>query len=415
MDRTERGTDTFAALRFPAYRRLWFSGLAVFMAVNGQTVARGWLARDITGSNAGLGGVFLGFGIAMLLATPFGGVAADRLPKRAIIAAAQLLIGLSSLWIGLAVQFDFVEYWMLIVASALQALAFAFYGPARVAFTAELVEGGDVSNAIVLVQVSAESMRIIGPTMAGAMIGAATWGLASVFLASAALCTLGAMISLTVPHGKPAANREPRSPLAELRDGLHYVRHRRDLSLLVACSLGVVIVGWPYMAFMPTIADGIFSEGSTGYGLLSAASALGAVTAGLLVASRGNRHEPWKLATVGGMGLGGCLILLAVTPVFVSAMLVVVAAGASMLMFQTTVNSLLLGLSDFEYHGRIQSLVMLGFSGFGIVALPIGLLADTIGLRATLALMGATIIGIMSVFAARRRRYRTIELLSDLG
>jgi hypothetical protein len=62
------------------------------------------------------------------------------------------------------------------------------------------------------------------------MIGAATWGLASVFLASAALCTLGAFISLTVPQGKPVATREPRSPLAELRDGLRYVRRRRDLT-----------------------------------------------------------------------------------------------------------------------------------------------------------------------------------------
>ncbi len=64
------------------YRRLFISAAAVIFGVMGQAVARGWLARDLTGSNAGLGGVMLAFGIAMLIATPWGGVAADRFPKR---------------------------------------------------------------------------------------------------------------------------------------------------------------------------------------------------------------------------------------------------------------------------------------------------------------------------------------------
>src|SRR3712207_1584256 len=108
---------TFAALRYTAHRRLWFSGLTVFLAVTAQAIARGWLARELTGTNAGLGGVLLGFGVAMLVATPFGGVAADRLPKRTVLVVAQLILALSAAWIGLAEQFDFVEYWMLIGAS----------------------------------------------------------------------------------------------------------------------------------------------------------------------------------------------------------------------------------------------------------------------------------------------------------
>jgi len=55
------------------------------MAVNAQGIARGWLAKEITGTNAGLGGVLLGFGLAMLIATPVGGVLADRLNKRTLI------------------------------------------------------------------------------------------------------------------------------------------------------------------------------------------------------------------------------------------------------------------------------------------------------------------------------------------
>ena len=70
------------------YRRLFISSAAVIFGVMGQAVARGWLAKDLTGSNAGLGGVMLAFGVAMLIATPWGGVAADRFPKRTVLLVA---------------------------------------------------------------------------------------------------------------------------------------------------------------------------------------------------------------------------------------------------------------------------------------------------------------------------------------
>ena len=85
------------------YRRLLLSTAAVIFGVMGQAVARGWLAKDLTGSNAGLGGVMLAFGGSMLLATPWGGVAADRFPKRTVLIAAVSMLIASSLAIGIAV------------------------------------------------------------------------------------------------------------------------------------------------------------------------------------------------------------------------------------------------------------------------------------------------------------------------
>jgi MFS family permease len=406
---------TFASLRYPQYRRLWISGLVVFLAVNAQTVARGWLARELTGTNAGLGGVLLGFGIAMLIATPFGGVAADRLPKRTVLVTAQVLLTLSALWIGLAIQLDFVEYWMLMAAAAIQAVAFALYGPARMAFIAELVEGDAMSNAIVLGQMSAESSRIVGPTAAGILIAAATWGLQAVFLGCAALCAVATLVTLTLPMGRPAPDRPDRTPFGEMVDGIRYVRRRDDLLLLVGCSLAVVMVGYPFLAFLPTLADGIFDRGSSGYGILSAASATGAVVAGFAAARNGGRQEPWRLVTFSGFGFAIGLVVLGIAPTFALAVVVLAFTGGMSLTFQTTLNSLLLSLSEFEFHGRIQSLVMLGFSGFGIAALPLGLLADAFGLRATFVGMGVVVGGIMVVFATRRTRVRGRELLLDLG
>ncbi len=94
----ERGTAPTAAavLALDGYRRLFISAAIVIFGVMGQAVARAWLARELTGSNAGLGGVMLAFGAAMLLATPLGGVAADRFSKRTVVLLAVIALSCSS-------------------------------------------------------------------------------------------------------------------------------------------------------------------------------------------------------------------------------------------------------------------------------------------------------------------------------
>jgi MFS family permease len=407
--------SAFAALRFPQYRLLWFSGAGVFLAVNAQGIARGWLARELTGTNAGLGGVMLGFGLPMLFATPWGGVAADRLSKRLVLVAATLLLTATSAWIGLAVAFDVVAYWMLIVASGLQAVAFAFFGPARMAFIAELVDRDTMPNAVALGQMSAEGTRVFGPAVAGMLIGAAAWGTQAVLLAGSALCAIAALTTCWLPAGRPAPDRPTRSPLGEIADGLRYVRAEPSLLLLVATSLGVVMAGFPYLAFLPAVAVDLFDVGSGGYGLLSAVSSVGAVTAGLLLARR-PPVDPWRGMGRAGLAFAIGIAAIGLSPTFAVALVVLPVVGAAGLAFQSTNQSLLLTLGSFEYHGRLQSLVMLGFSGFGIAALPLGLLADEVGLRPTLVAMGAVVGGIMALFLLRRRRYqRATALVRDLG
>ncbi len=407
--------STFAALHVLAFRRLWLAGLVAFLSVTGQAIARGWLARDLTGTNAGLGGVLLAFGVAMLISTPFGGVAADRFPKRLVLVVALLLLSASSLWIGFAVLFDVVEYWMLLGASSVQAVAFALFGPARMAYTTDIVGPDRLSNAIILSQMGSESMRVIGPTLAGITIAASASGLQIVFLASGVLTLVATVLTAMLPAGRRGSSADRQSPLREMRDGMHYVARRPDLVILVACSLSVVMIGYPYMAFLPSVADGIFDRGSAGYGVLSATSAAGAVVAGLVVARWSDRYDPWTYVTWSGFAFGACLVALGLSPTFLVGALVLACTGGMSLLFQTTSNSLLLNLSAFEYHGRIQSIVMLGFSGFGIAALPLGALADAISLRATLVIMGGGVLTMMTAFAVRRRTYRELELARELG
>lgn len=403
-------------LRIRPFAVLYIIAAVVFLGVMAQTVARSWLAFELTGSNAALGGVLLSFGVTMLLVTPWGGVAADRLPKRLVIQGSLLLLSATSAWIGLAVAFDVIQYWMLLVVGALQAIAFGLFNPARMAFLTEIVPRGSVPGAVSLLLVNAEVNRVVGPALAGLAIGTLSFGTSAVFLASAALALIGAVLSTALPHGRRGGDPPDRSPLGELADGIAYVRRRPDLAALLWCGIAVTMLGLPYLAFLPTVASDLFGLGSAGYGVLSATSAAGAVLTGLLLGRRSYRTSETRVFVVAGAAFGLGLVGLAVAPTFWGAVVTLLVVGGAMLAFQTTNQSLLMALSDMEFHGRIQGLVMLSFGAFGIAALPLGLLADAVGLRWTLGGMGASVVPLVGLFAlSARRRIARAAVLRDLG
>lgn len=404
-----RRAATFAALEDPTYRILWWGGLVSFLSVQMQFIARGWLAYDLTGSNSGLGAVFLGFGVPMLLLTPWGGVVADRLSKRRVLIACQVVLALSSGGIALAVAFDVIQYWMLIAGAVLQGAGFSFLGPARMAFTGELVGRQRLSNAIVLQQMSMNGTRIFGPSIAGVLIGVAFVGVGGVYFVTTALMVLAITFTVRLPPGLADAGRPVRSPFEELHDGVSYVWSRPMLRLLVATSFVVVMAAFPYVAFLPTIADEIFDVGASGYGAMSAMSAIGALAATVFIASRADGPSAWRVQTASGAVFAFGVALLGVAPGFLVALAVVLVVGAASSAFQSLNNALVLSNSDGAYHGRVQSLMMLSFSGFGIAALPIGLVADSIGIGTTLVGMGAAAAVAIGLYALARRRILAAE------
>lgn len=401
-------TTTFASLAVRDYRLLFIAGTISFLSVQAQVVARGWLASQLTDSNAALGGVYMAFGIPMLLATPFAGAIADRVSKRMILIITQLIIGLTAAWLGVAVLLDAAQYWMLLVVSAIQATSFAFLGPARIAMTGEVVGRRLLTNAIVLSQMSLNSSRVIGPSLAGIGIGVVWFGTAGVYLAAAVLSAVSVISIFPLPVGRTERKGERRSATHEFMDGLSYARANREMSILLLTSFVVVMIGFPYLAFLPRVSTNLLDVGAAGYGALSAASAVGAVIVSFWIAGRGSRRSPWKVQAVNGFLFGFALFALAISPTFAVALGTIAVVGAGASGFQAMNNSLALNIAAFEYHGRIQSLMMLSFSGYGMAALPLGALADAIGLRQTLAMMSAVVLVAMTVsqFALRKSRQR---------
>ena len=198
-------------------------------------------------------------------------------------------------------------------------------------------------------------------------------------------------------------------------DAISYVRRTRGLGLIALTTIGVVMIGFPYLVFLPTLADERYDVGAGGYGLMSGVAGLGAVVAGVLNARMTERRRPWLAIGTSGAVFGVATIALGLSSTYPMALLALFIIGATGLVFQTTSQSLVLTMSSFEYHGRLQSMVVLGFSGFGLAALPLGLLADAVTLRVTLVLMGVAVLVIVACFALVRTRHRAAALRVGLG
>jgi MFS family permease len=395
----------FGVLRVPAYRVLWISSIFMFFGMAAQLVARAWLAVELTGTNAGIGGVFLAFGLPMLVLSPIGGVLADRFPKRTVLMMCQSTILAGALVVAVAVELDFLEYWMLLGSAVLHGAGLAVMGPTRMAYTGEVVDRPFLSNAVVLQQLSFNSTRVVGPAAAGALIGVDVIGAGGVYVLTSTLFVVAISITARLPRGNPRSHVVRKSPIGELVEGLRYIRSRPPILVLIAVSTVMTMVGLPFQAFLPSLADDTFDVGSSGYGLMSTVTAVGAVATSVWIAGRISRANVWRLQARYGLGFGIGVLLLALSPTYPVALGALVFLGGAAAGFQGANNSLVLTESELEFHGRVQSIMMTGFAAQGIMSLPLGLIADLVGLRETLTGMGIICTAAMVFYMRARRRH----------
>lgn len=395
--------NTFAALGVPAFRLLWLSGVFSFMSIQMQFLLRGWLVWELTGSESALGIVMFSFGAALLVSTPLGGVAADRLPKRPLMLAGQLILLLTAVGMGTALAADVMRFWMLVLSSSLQGLMFGLIGPARISMTSNLVGRDRMGNAITLSSLSLSGSRVFAPSVAGLLAGWALVGLAGTYFVSSVLATLSFLLLLPLPRSADSRNgvhimAVGRNPLAEIGQGIRYAMSRRRLRRTVLISLFVMMFGFNYVAFMPAFVEGEFSLGVLYVGLISSVGALGAVASAILLASRADGPHAGALLVAFGFGFGATVVVLAAMPSFWLAALVSLGVGATSTGFMSLMQTLAMQASDDEYQGRVQSLVQLPFAGFAIMAWPLGELAEAINVRTALAIMGVLVLVAMAAF-----------------
>src|ERR1700693_1052173 len=265
---------TFRALRYRHYRLLFWGQLVSLIGTWMQQTAMSWFVYEITNSKFLLGAVAAIGSAPMMLFSIWGGSLADLYPKRSILVATQTAQMVCPLRLAIGVWAGFANATFIVIIAALNGVAMGFDMPARQAFTVEMASREDLHNAISLNSSIVNGARVVGPSIAGLMIG--TVGVAMCFFLNGV--TFVAVIAGLLMMRLPAFERPAHivSATEHAWNGIVYsMKHQRVRTILLL-FLSVGIFGWSYTVLMPAFARDVLGLGANGYGVLMAASGAGA-------------------------------------------------------------------------------------------------------------------------------------------
>ena len=381
---------TFGTLGVPAYRTMWYGMVAGFVAMQLNIVARGYLAYEITGSATALGVVSLAWGIPMIVLSLFGGVVADRAQKRSVLLLTQTsMVGLS-LITAVLVHAGLIEIWHLFVIGLGQGAVFAFNMPSRQAIIPELVGHDKLMNAIALNNAGMNVSRVLGPALAGILISIPFIGMTGAFYFMTALYVIAVWSIWRLPEGK-ISTRARQPMVTELKSGFVYIRKTPTLMVLIGLAFIPILFGMPYQMLMPVFASDVFHVKEVGLGLLFASVGVGALIGSLFIASFSDMSNRGRVQSLTGIGFGLTLIWFAASSSFFMAMIAVAALGLVSSAYMSLNNSMIMEHTNEEYYGRVMSIFMMTFSLMPLSAMPMGVLADTIGAPITVGVSGAIV------------------------
>jgi MFS transporter, DHA1 family, staphyloferrin A biosynthesis exporter len=347
---------TFASLQHRNFRLLWIGSLISSSGDWMDQVAFNWLVYDLTGSAISLGLVNLCRMAPILVFTLFGGVVADRVERRRLLFVTQTVAMLLALALAVLVSTGWVQIWMVMLIAAGRGVAMSFNQPARQSLVSELVPQRNLMNAIALNSAAQNLTRVIGPAIGGLLI--ATTGVAGAFYFNAAsfLAVLWGLTMMQIGQ-RPATSR--RSIVADLVDGLRYLRGAPDLLTLVVLALIPMTFGMPYMSMLTVYAKDVLQVGGAGLGLLTACAGIGAVAGALTIASLPTNRRQVQIMLLGLVGFGISLLLFAVSSWLWLSVPMLLLVGVTRQTYMTSNNSLLQSRVSNQYRGRVLSILFL--------------------------------------------------------
>lgn len=385
MSRPAQRTDgrvswrqTFTALRYPNYR-LWFWGqLTSLFGSWMQTTAQGFLIFELTRSPAFLGYVGFAAGVPIWMFMLYAGTIADRVSRRKLMIMTQAaMLVLAFLSAGLVFS-GAVRPWHIIVLAFGFGAANAFDAPARQAFVHDLVGSEDLTNAIALNSAMFNTSAALGPAVGG--VTYALFGPAWCFVINGLsfLAIIAALAFMKLPRHEPPARTA--SALADLKEGLRYVRGHDMIRTLIATVLVVSLFGFAFNTILPAWAVKVLHGGPATNGFLTSARGLGSLAAALLIASLGRFKFRGRLLTLGTLAFPVLMIGFSFIRWRPLSYLVLFAAGFALILIFNLANATVQTLTAARLRGRVMAIYSLSFFGImPIGAILIGWLADRLG------------------------------------
>jgi MFS family permease len=393
---------TFSAFRERNFRLLWIGTTASYIAFFMSTIVQSVVAFQLAGTNQAVGVVVFAQGLAMLVLVPLGGALADRWPKRRILAFTQTSSAMVFSTLATLLATDTLTLPRLAVGTLLLGAGLSFLAPARQALTAEIVPIHVRGNAIALNQVALTGSQVLGPAFAGALL-ASSLGAAGAYALMAALYALAAVMLVFLPSSPARSNAAETRVLADLADGLRYVWTHPRLRVLVLFFVAVVMTGFPYVTVLPGLVENELGRDADAISALYLVSATGGLGMSLVAARIAHTRLAQPLFVATALIFATALAWLSGVPSYAVAPAAMFFVGMGFGGFQSLNGAVIVRACEPAYFGRVFSLTMLAFAGFGLMGLPIGLLADLLGERGVLRVMAVGVATVCAIAVVRLR------------
>ena len=394
----EDKANPLLALGVRDFRLYW---LALVTQVVGQHMfafTLGWLAFEITGSQAQLGFIHLCGFVPQFALTLLGGVLADRVDARKLIGAAQISAAVAMIMVGVATMLGVAQLWHLALGAFLWGLSAAIDEPARASFFPRLLPRSLLRSAVPLISTAFGSSRVIAPSIAGFLIAAA--GAPVTFLLSAAaVSTMIAVLFLVRPaqgivhpHG---------SLLNSFTESLRYIRANEVFARVIGAALLNATLAMGFIHVLPVFAKDLLQVDSRGLGVLASAAGFGSL-AGFLSYAWLQSRTSWRNLLVGALTVyNAALIGLAFSNWYWLSFCALLVAGLCHGYFVTCAQVLLQTLVEDHYRGRVMSVFALVWSLMFLSGFLLNVAGEWAGPR--LALAGGAVIMLAYVWLSLAR------------
>ncbi|MCH8223074.1 MAG: MFS transporter, partial [Chloroflexi bacterium] len=404
----------FSALKYPRFRRLWLGSMASVSAYGMIQLAQGVLIFDLTGSALNLGIVGAATAVPTILVTLFGGVLADRVDRRNLLAATQLVLASMLGLLATLVATDVIEVWHVYAIAVVSGLATGLDWPTRTAIYASLIEDRrDMMSAVAMDSILWQGARVVIPTSGGLLISA--FGTATVFYIAAAAFVLMfiALMTLRMPE---LPDRSIRNPFREFLDGVHYIRNSRLFAVFIPLTFANMFFGMMYIQLMPAYVD-IFDGGASQIGFMFTAIGIGSVTGTLIVGKFQSASRLGWIILSSSFAFSVLVLLFALSPGYFLAMGLAVIVGILNSVFMiSTMTAMQIKVPE-VLRGRVMGLYSITFSLIPLGGFLGGAIAELSGdvtslispVRIAIA-AGAIILGAIVLFvAATQREIRSLN------
>jgi len=369
-----------------------------------QRVAQDWLVLELTHGSGTAVGIATGLQfLPLLLFSLWGGMIADRYPKRRVLMVTQAAMGALALLLGVLTVTGVVQPWHIYLLAFGLGLATMVDNPTRQSFAIEMVGREDLQNAIALNSAVFNLARITGPALAGIVISLIGTP-AAFFLNATSYLTVIVSLHLMRPSELRPAERVARAK-GQLREGLAYVRSRPDLLMTMVLVFFIATFGMNFQVTTALMSRVVFHTGAGRFGIASAVFAIGALI-GALVAARRSRTG-MRLMITAALAFGLLEAATGLMPYYWAFLVLLVPTGLAVISFTTLANSSVQLSVPADMRGRVMGIYMLVFLGGAPLGSPLtGWVAELFGTRIAIlagAVISVAATGAVAALVARRR------------